>query len=74
MDYVTVVCNILPFEKLHNFQRENIYNYVEVYLKREIDEWKLNDVKNMYKTNIEKTVMVEGNIQFYELLKKCFNL
>ncbi len=68
-DLITIVCNISPFEELRNFQREKIDNYVEVYLKREIDECKENDVKDMYKTNIGKTDIVGDDLQFDEPLK-----
>ncbi len=68
-DLITIVCNISPFEELRNFQREKIDNYVEVYLKREIEECKENDVKDMYKANIGKTDIVGDDLQFDEPLK-----
>ncbi len=65
-EYITIICNISPFEELRDFQREKINNYVEVYLKRELAECKKNDVKNIYKTNSGKTDIVGDNLQFDE--------
>lgn len=69
IDYVTIVCNISPFEELRDFQREKINNYVEVYLKRGLLECQANDVKDMYKDNIGKTEIVGDSLQFDEPLK-----
>lgn len=48
---IPIVCNISPFEQLRNFARRKFDNYIEIYLKRDI-----NNIKN------KKTVYKDKNV------------
>lgn len=43
-----VVAFVSPYQKMRNFARENCPNFVEVYVKCDIDECKRRDTKGMY--------------------------
>ena len=46
---ITIVCNISPFQKLRNFCRDKLSNYIEIYLEKDFLIAKKNDVKGIYK-------------------------
>lgn len=48
---IPIVCNISPFEQLRDFARKKFDNYIEIYLKRDI-----NNIKN------KKTVYKDKNV------------
>lgn len=48
---IPIVCNISPFEQLRDFARRKFDNYIEIYLKRDI-----NNIKN------KKTVYKDKNV------------
>lgn len=62
----TIVCNIHPFEELRKFARAKVHEYNEIYLKRNLDDSRKADVKNMYKRNMGKTEIVGMNVNFDE--------
>ncbi len=63
---IPIVCNISPFENLRNFAREKFENYQEIYLKKNIQDAKSNDVKEIYKNNLHKTDLVGIDMVFEE--------
>lgn len=63
---VCIVCNILPFEELRKFARKKMKKYIEIYLKRSLNQCKADDVKNVYKQNMNKTEIVGIDIEFEE--------
>lgn len=63
---IPIVCNIAPFEFLRDFAREKFDNYQEIYLKKDITIAKENDIKEIYKNNINKTSIVGIDMDFEE--------
>ena len=63
---VTIVCNISPFEDLREFARNKFNDYVQIYLKKEIQFAQQDDVKNVYKDNLSKTPIVGIDLVFDE--------
>ena len=61
---IPIVCNISPFESLRYFAREKFQNYVQIYLHKEIKEAQKNDVKNIYKDNLNITPIVGLDLDF----------
>lgn len=57
---VPIVCNISPFEYLRDFARKKFHNYIEIYLKRDI-----NNIKNK-KIVYEDENVVGVDIEFEE--------
>lgn len=62
----TIVCNISPFESLRQMARSKIRNYNEIYLKRDLEICKRNDVKRVYGNNLGKTDVIGVDIPFEE--------
>ena len=52
---IPIVCNISPFEDLRQFAREKFDDYVQIYLQKSLTIAQQNDVKNIYKDNVNKT-------------------
>lgn len=48
---IPIVCNISPFQDLRDLCRTKFNHYVEIYLKRDIQEAIKNDIKGIYKNN-----------------------
>lgn len=65
-DIVTVVANISPFEELRRFARKKIKGYNEIYLKRDLQVSMKNDVKGVYRDNLDKTALVGVDLAFDE--------
>ena len=65
-EVVTIVCNISPFEKLREFSRSKINNYIQIYLKRDFEICRELDVKNIYDENTGITEIVGHDILFDE--------
>ncbi len=63
---VTVVCNISPFESLREFARRKIKDYNEIYLKRDLELSRKNDVKGMYGAHSGKTEIIGIDLKFDE--------
>ncbi|MFC1918924.1 adenylyl-sulfate kinase [Chloroflexota bacterium] len=63
---IAIVCNIHPFEELRAFARMKIKGYNEIYLKKDLNTSKRNDVKAMYQDNIGKTEIVGIDLKFDE--------
>ncbi len=63
---VTIVCNIHPFEELRQFVRQKVHDYNEIYLKRNLEDSRKADVKNMYKSNSGKMEIVGIDMNFDE--------
>lgn len=63
---ITIVCNISPFEKLREFSRAKIKNYIQVYLKKDFEVCSNLDVKNIYQENTGITEIVGKEIKFDE--------
>jgi len=51
---------------LRDFCRKKLIDYVEIFLKKDIQIAKENDIKKIYKTNISKTPIVGIDINFQE--------
>jgi len=47
---IVIIATISLFKKIHDWNRDNIPNYFEVFLKVPIDELKRRDVKGIYKS------------------------
>lgn len=65
---VVIVCNISPFENLRNFARRKFQDYNEIFLSKNIEVAKKNDVKKVYEKNIDSTPIVGVDIFFEEPL------
>lgn len=63
---VTIVCNIFPFEFLREFARRKYSNYNQIYLKKDIEISKQDDVKGVYKDHVGKTAVVGVDLEFDE--------
>jgi len=63
---IPIVCNISPFEFLRDFARDKFDDYHEIYLKKDLNVAKSNDVKNIYKEHITKTDIVGLDLKFEE--------
>ena len=63
---VPIVCNISPFEELRNFARNKFEDYHEIYLYKNLEIAKKNDVKDVYKDNLNKTSIVGVDMVFEE--------
>ena len=61
---VPIVCNISPFENLRSFARRKFESYHEIYLKKNIDIAKKNDVKSVYENNQNKTDLIGIDLKF----------
>ena len=55
---IPIVCNISPFEFLRDFAREKFDDYHEIYLLKDLNIAKKNDVKEIYKKNTNKTELI----------------
>jgi len=66
---IPIVCNISPFESLREFARIKFSDYNEIYLEKDISVARKNDVKNVYKSNLEKTSIVGIDMEFERPLK-----
>ncbi len=67
---IPIVCNISPFEELRVLARDKFQDYNEIYLNKNIDIAKQNDIKNIYKDSLDKTTLVGIDIIF-EKPKQC---
>ena len=63
---VPIICNIGPFEHLRLFAREKFNNYIQIYLYKRMENAKKNDVKNIYRDNIDVTPIVGIDLLFEE--------
>ena len=63
---IAIVCNISPFEELRQFARKKLKNYDQIYLKKNLNTSRQEDVKNMYRNNVGKTPVVGVDLQFDE--------
>jgi len=63
---IPIVCNISPFENLRNFARKKFNNYNEIFLHKDLTVAQSNDVKGVYKNNLEQTALVGINMVFEE--------
>lgn len=61
---IPIVCNISPFEELRNIARKKFDSYHEIYLKKNLETAKKNDVKNVYENNIDKTEIIGIDLAF----------
>jgi len=63
---IPIVCNISPFEELRDFARIKFDSYHEIYLHKNLDIAKENDVKGIYRDNLKKTALVGVDMKFEE--------
>ncbi len=63
---IAITCCISPFEFLREFARKKIKDYNEIYLKRNLETCKKNDVIKMYQNNVGKTEIVGIDLKFQE--------
>ena len=63
---VPIICNIGPFEHLRLFAREKFNNYIQIYLYKRMENAKKNDVKNIYRDNVDVTPIVGIDLLFEE--------
>ena len=63
---IPIVCNISPFENLRNFAREKFNKYYEIFLQKNIEIAQSGDVKNIYKDNLHKRLIVGIDMRFEE--------
>jgi adenylylsulfate kinase len=61
---IPIICNISPFENLRDFAREKFNNYNEIFLRKKLEIAKSNDVKNIYKNNLGKSLLVGVDMVF----------
>lgn len=57
-DIVGIVCNIAPLEHLRALARRKIAGYNEIFLKKDLEISRRNDVKGMYRANEGRTQIV----------------
>ena len=67
-DITAIVCNISPFEHLRSLAREKIARYNEVFLKKDFNVSRNDDVKGIYTDNLGKTELIGIDIDFDEPL------
>tara|TARA_B100000029_G_scaffold439696_1_gene456412 strand:- start:3327 stop:3833 length:507 start_codon:yes stop_codon:yes gene_type:complete len=65
-DIVPIVCNISPFEDLREFARGSFDQYIQIYLRKDIQNAQQSDVKNVYKDHQDKTPIVGLDLGFDE--------
>lgn len=63
---IPIVCNISPFEELRDFARHKFSSYHEIYLHKKLNFAKKNDIKGVYKNNLNKTALVGVDLNFDE--------
>lgn len=63
---IPIVCNISPFEELRTFARQKFEDYREIFLKKDMQIAKNNDVKGVYQDNLDKTSLVGIDMLFDE--------
>ncbi|MCH7501542.1 MAG: adenylyl-sulfate kinase, partial [Nitrospinae bacterium] len=63
---IAIVCNISPFEELRRFARRKLKNYQQIYLKKNLESSRREDVKDMYRNHVGKTPVVGMDLQFDE--------
>ena len=63
---IPIVCNISPFESLRDFAREKFDDYNEIFLQKNLEIAKNNDVKGVYKENLMNTSLVGIDLIFEE--------
>jgi len=63
---IAIVCNISPFEELRRFARRKLKNYQQIYLKKNLESSRREDVKGMYRNHVGKTPVVGVDLQFDE--------
>ena len=67
-DILGIICNISPFQYLRDLARRKIAGYNEIYLDKDIQISIRNDVKGVYKENMDKTDIVGLGQRFDEPL------
>ena len=63
---IAIVCNISPFEELRRFARRKLKNYQQIYLKKNLEASRREDVNDMYRNHVGKTPVVGMDLQFDE--------
>jgi len=63
---IPIICNISPFEELRAFARQKFEDYREIFLKKDIQIAKNNDIKGVYQENLDKTSLVGIDMVFEE--------
>ena len=63
---IAIVCNISPFEELRQFARKKLKNYQQIYLKKDLNTSRRDDVKDIYKNHVGKTPVVGMDLVFDE--------
>ena len=71
---VTIVCNIAPFEDLRVFARKKIKDYVQIYLSKDFDDCKKDDVNKVYENNFGKTHLVGKDVKFDDPISADLNV
>ena len=61
---IPIVCNISPFEDLRQFARNKFDDYVQIYLQKSISIAQKNDIKNIYRENIQRTPIAGIDLVF----------
>ena len=61
---IPIVCNISPFEELRSFARIKFQSYFEVFLNKSIKEAINDDVRNIYKSNLNQSKLVGIDLEF----------
>ena len=61
---IPIICNISPFEEMRQLARKKFVNYHEIYLKKEIEKAIKDDVKKVYKKNLNKTELIGVDLKF----------
>jgi adenylylsulfate kinase-like enzyme len=61
---IPIVCNISPFEYLRCFARKKFDNYNEIYLQKNLEVARSNDVKSIYKEHLGKTPLIGVDLNF----------
>lgn len=63
---IPIICNISPFEHLRVFARDKFDFYNEIYLFKDLKKAQQNDVKGIYRDNLNKTSIVGIDLNFEE--------
>jgi adenylylsulfate kinase-like enzyme len=71
---IPIICNISPFENLRDFARNKFDDYNEIYLYKDLETAQSNDVKGVYKDNIDKTPLVGVDMVFEEPKHSCLKI
>jgi adenylyl-sulfate kinase len=65
---IPIVCNISPYQSLREMAQKKFHNYHEIYLMKDVEIARQNDIKGVYKNNLNGSNMIGLDMPFEEPL------